>query len=579
MDDSDSDGAEPLPLEVRAFLLVGRIVDDDRRKGVVRYCWTKFGTGQKHAGLPACYPLREGADEPTPMDMQFTYTVFWNGREDEQEVMGLEGVQAIATNEFTEEEWLPEAIRSLQRGDWGKEWEELEGDNAAQFLQTIRLEAARAAARAAVKSVPGTRTAPSSGPSSKPASKRASKKKKESQPLGKALEGPGGLAAQLQAKVEQRKRQAEAAVAGEVPSPRKRSKVMDKLLRQPAEAAAGATGISPSAARGRAAGGTAPPAAASPPGALEEAGSNAELLMPGKGANKRAATGQQRAQQQAELQRQQAESESCIVAAPSARSQPPAVGKPAGKVSAAKAVASSSGAAKAGKPLPAATKASAAKLPPKSPRKPVTKVSKPAASAGKAPTTSKSAKQATAAAPSPAKSLLSGGSGRSSEAPALRQHEQPPMAPADSDRLARDNWQGDCAKIRGARLSEEVYWFDRVLGRDGVVYRVWSNTLIVPEPLCYKSKADKRLANWKARPQAADADYTVAALLAERKDENGQTAYFVKWKGYEVDPAESGWLTEEGMDDCKVVLDAWKETGRNAWLDACHLLREQAGLA
>lgn len=49
------------------------------------------------------------------MDMQFTYTVFWNGREDEQEVMGLEGVQAIATNEFTEEEWLPEAIRSLQR--------------------------------------------------------------------------------------------------------------------------------------------------------------------------------------------------------------------------------------------------------------------------------------------------------------------------------------------------------------------------------------------------------------------------------------------------------------------------------
>lgn len=42
--------------------------------------------------------------------------------------------------------------------------------------------------------------------------------------------------------------------------------------------------------------------------------------------------------------------------------------------------------------------------------------------------------------------------------------------------------------------------------------------------------------------------------LAERKDENGQTAYFVKWKGYEVDPAESGWLTEEGMDDVRARL-------------------------
>ena len=43
---------EKLPVEVQAFLLVGRVVEAGqgatKRKGVVKYCWTKFGKGGQH---------------------------------------------------------------------------------------------------------------------------------------------------------------------------------------------------------------------------------------------------------------------------------------------------------------------------------------------------------------------------------------------------------------------------------------------------------------------------------------------------------------------------------------------------
>ena len=46
------------------------------------------------------------------MDTEFEYSVEWEGQA-EPETMNLKEVQAVATAEFTDAEWLPPALRTL----------------------------------------------------------------------------------------------------------------------------------------------------------------------------------------------------------------------------------------------------------------------------------------------------------------------------------------------------------------------------------------------------------------------------------------------------------------------------------
>lgn len=50
------------------------------------------------------------------MDTEWNFAVFWDDGDDgEIDILSLEEVQAIATADFTEAEWLPGCIRRLEQ--------------------------------------------------------------------------------------------------------------------------------------------------------------------------------------------------------------------------------------------------------------------------------------------------------------------------------------------------------------------------------------------------------------------------------------------------------------------------------
>ncbi|KAL4428471.1 hypothetical protein ABPG75_002560 [Micractinium tetrahymenae] len=549
-----SDGE--LPPEVEAFLLVGRVLErckgsgKSKETGVARYHTCTFGEGQQHEGLPVCYGRaggEEGKDgkgkaQRVPMPTDFEFAVFWEGQE-EPEMLGMEEVQRMATDRFVDEAWLPPAIRALIQDGWDGKWCSLSMDTMRAFLDAVNKEdkgsrqkelaAAKRQAAAEQRKTPAARKAPATG---RARGKAAAKKE------GAPLVSADGVADALAAKKEARKRKAmEAAAAG---SPPKRIPSL-----------AGRVARLPAASAGAAAHGTTAAAAAAtmePSTGQASPGGYAQSNQPAAAAHKR----RQQVQQEVQQQQQHGASSSSLGHSQQQQQQQPKSGSKA---------AGTAGKAPSGSKSKQ-TLLSPAKSRPAAPSKGKGKAAAaagPSGSKGKAATTAP-ATAAAVAGPSPAKSGRQRSAGSVQDVPeVLRQHEKDAMAPEDSAFLLED--KGRCEEVACSNGGvAEVFWYDRVQGRDGTIYRVYSQTLVVPEALCYRAKADRRLRSWKVKaPEGGE--YAVEAVLAEEEDGDGDLRYLVKWKGYEADPADDGWLYEGGMKDCKELLRDWKRKGRAQW--------------
>ncbi|KAL4439198.1 hypothetical protein ABPG77_004100 [Micractinium sp. CCAP 211/92] len=557
-----------LPSAVERFCLVGRILERHKgsyerfQTGVVRYHVLKFGAGQQHDGLPVFYGPGGGEGDAkgqskaqrVPMDVDAQFTVFWEGQE-EPEVLSLEEVQQLATDRFVDEQWLPPGIRNLIQDGWSSKWSSLSMDNMRSFLDEARNEHNKelAAAKRQLAAADRKGQAPRKAQAARGAKGKAAAAKEDA-----PLVAADGVAAALEAKKAARKRKAmeASAAAAAAGSPSKRVSLSGRLARLPGAPAA------PAAARATSAAAAA--ATMEPSSGHTSPGGHVQAKPPAAVAAQR----RQQARQEVQQQQQGAASSSL---SPAQQQQQRSGGNAAGAAGRV-----SSGSKSKQTLLSPGPSRKAAPSKPKAATVVAATAAQPRGSKARAAAAAGAAAAAASASPAKSGSRRRMDSAEEDIPKVLRQHELEAVAPKDSACVHKE--MAECEELPLKDGSKpKVFWYDRVITSDRAVHRVYSQSLVVPDALCFRSK-DRRLRTWKTRPQGGG-DYVVDAVLAEDEDEDGDLRYLVKWKGYEADPDEDGWLYEIEMTQCAKLLKEWKLKDRAAWEAARKQLLQEAGLA